>query len=134
MRIPDKLPYFKSAVILVGVLAVVWSAWEGRLLYDLLLAALALALLMARLITGRWGGRVLTPGRTLGLAVVAGASFGLGLALLTLGFMALKMGLHAHGPEYAAAEVAWVWRQAPLWGAAGGLAGLGVGLLVVQRK
>ena len=45
--------------------------------------------------------------------------------------MAVKTGLHAHGPEYSAAQLAAVVGQWPLWIGAGALAGAGVGLLVV---
>jgi NhaP-type Na+/H+ or K+/H+ antiporter len=55
---------------------------------------------------------------------------GLGSALLILFLMALKTGLHAHGPEFSAIEVSWVLQQIPLWAAAGLAGGLGVGLLL----
>jgi len=51
----------------------------------------------------------------------------------TLFLMALKTGIHAHGPEYTMAEVAWVWRQLPLWVAAGTLAGTGLALVAAGR-
>ncbi len=134
MRIPDKIPYLWPAALLVGLYTAVWSTLEGRLAYDLLLAVPALALLMAWFVVGRWGGRVLPIGRGVVLAAVAGAAYGVGVVLLTLLLMILKTGLHAYGPEYTAAQIAWLWRQAPLWGAAGVLAGLGVGLLVSGRR
>ena len=134
MRVPGNIPYLKAAAVLVGVFTVVWSALEGRLAADLLLASAALALTMAWLITRRLGGRVMSPGRGIALAVAVGAAYGVGLTLLALGLMALKTGLHAHGPEYPTAQIVWLWRQGPLWGAVGGLAGLGVGLLVSGRR
>lgn len=134
MRIPAHIPYLKAAFLLVGLYAAVWSALEGRLIYDLLLAAPALALFMVWLVAGRLGGRVLPRGRGVALAAVTGVAYGVGVVLLMLLLMILKTGLHAHGPEYTAAQVAWVWRQAPLWGAAGGLAGLGLGLLAAGRR
>ncbi len=80
------------------------------------------------------GGRTLPPGRAVALAVAAGVVYGVGVALLTLGLMALKTGLHAHGPEYSTAQIVWVWRQAPLWAVAGALAGLGLGLVAAGRR
>jgi hypothetical protein len=44
-------------------------------------------------------------------------------------FMSLKTGLHAHGPEFTAAQITWVLRQIPLWSLAGLSAGIGFGLL-----
>jgi hypothetical protein len=61
-------------------------------------------------------------------------AFGAGLALMTLMLMALKTGLHAHGPEYPTDQIFWVWRQLPLWAGVGALAGLGLGLLSVGRR
>ena len=134
MYLPPHIPYLKSAALLVGMYAAVWSALEGALLYDLLLAVPALALFMGWLVTDRMGGRTLPPGRAVALAVAAGAIYGVGVALLTLGLMALKTGLHAHGPEYSTAQIVWVWRQAPLWAVAGALAGLGLGLVAAGRR
>ena len=134
MHIPEKIPHLWPATLLVGLYTAVWSTLEGRLAYDLLLAVPALALLMAWLIAERLGGRTLPRGQGVALAVVAGAAYGVGVVLLTLLLMILKTGLHAHGAEYTAAQIAWVWQQAPLWSAAGALAGLGVGLLVSGKR
>lgn len=82
----------------------------------------------------RLGGRTLSAGQLIGLATGAGVALGCGLALLTLFLMALKTGLHAHGPEYTPQEVAWVWRQLPLWAGVGTLVGLGIGLLAAARR
>ncbi len=59
-----------------------------------------------------------------------GLLFGLGSVFLTLFFMAMKTGLHAHGPEFTSFEINWVLQQAPIWAAAGVVAGLGLGLLM----
>jgi hypothetical protein len=134
MRIPTSIPFFKLAVGAVGLYALVWLALEGTLPRDIALAAAGWGLGMAAFIVRRWGGRELTGGRGVTLAAAAGLVYGLGVGLLTLALMAFKTGLHGHGPEYSAAEIAWVLRQWPLWGAAGALAGLGLGLLVAGRR
>ena len=64
------------------------------------------------------------------VTAVFGALLGLGSALFTLLFMAVKTGLHAHGPEFTAEEVNWVVQQIPLWTVVGLLGGLGLGLLL----
>lgn len=117
-----------------GLYAAVWLALEGSVARDLLLAAPLLALGMTYLAVRFPGGRVLSPTRLVSLSAVAGLSYGIGLALLLLFLMALKTGLHAHGPEYTPAEIAWVWRQLPLWGGVGALAGLGLGFLAAARQ
>ena len=45
--------------------------------------------------------------------------------------MAVKTGLHAHGPEYSAAQMAAVVGQWPFWVGAGVLAGMGLGMLAL---
>ncbi|WP_374689054.1 hypothetical protein [Promineifilum sp.] len=124
---------WRLAVALTGLYAAVWLALEGAPIRDLLLAAALLALALWRVLSrrllervngGAWRGA-----RRVGLSAAAGLAFGAGLPLLTLFLMALKTGLHAHGPEYSAAQIAWVWGQLPLWAGAGLLAGVGVGLV-----
>ena len=78
----------------------------------------------------RWlGGRRV--GRGIGVLVtaVSGGVLGAGSGLLTFAFMAVKTGLHAHGPEFTQAEIAWVRGVLPLWTAVWLLIGLGVGLI-----
>ncbi len=63
------------------------------------------------------------------LGLLAGAFAG----PLSLFFMVLKTGLHAHGPEFTAAEINWVLQHIPFWGISGALGGLGIGLLLASR-
>lgn len=119
-------PLFKAAAAVTGLYALVWMALEGALGRDILLAALAL---VAGLLYLDGRGRQRWRPRHVVIAAVAGLLAGAGLALLTLFLMALKTGMHAHGPEYSPADLAWVWAQLPLWSAAGALLGLGLGLL-----
>jgi hypothetical protein len=59
---------------------------------------------------------------------------GLGCALLGLALMAIKTGLHGHGPEFTAAEIEWLVGQIPVWTAAGVPAGLGLGMLILAFR
>lgn len=133
MPIPQQLPYWRLLVALWGVMAVVWLALEGSLGRDVLLAGWGLALLAGRLAARRWGGQELPAGRAVALLAALGLAVGAALAPATLLLMALKTGLHAHGPEYTAAELAWLGGQWPLWVVAGGVAGAGLGLLLAAR-
>lgn len=134
MKIPPAIPYFKAITAVTGLYAVAWMALEGALWRETLLAALALALAILFLTTRFLGGRTLPAGRFVLAAAVAGLAYGVGLVFMTLFLMALKTGIHAHGPEYTAREVAWVWSQLPLWSGVGALAGLGLGLLAVASR
>ncbi len=133
MKISHSIPYLKLAVGAVGLYAGVWMALEASLVHDGLLAAGILAVGGIYIITKRWGGQRVAAGRGVAAAAGMGVALGGGLGLLMLFLMALKTGLHAHGPEYTAQEVAWLWWQLPLWAGVGGLAGLGVGLLAAGR-
>ena len=64
-------------------------------------------------------------GRAVALWAAGGLAYGVGLVLLTLLLMAIKTGLHAHGPEYAGREIVWVWNQLPCLGRRGGAGGAG---------
>jgi hypothetical protein len=109
-------------------------ALEGDLRWDLFLALALVLLTLGHLAMRYLGGRTMTAGRFVVLAMAAGIAGGIAVALLTLFLMILKTGIHAHGPEYTARELAWVWTQLPLWGGVGALTGLGFGLLMAAKK
>lgn len=117
-----------------GLYAIVWLALEGSVVRDLLLAIPLSALGMYYLVARFFDGHERSSGWVIALSSFVGLAYGVGLALMMLFIMALKTGLHAHGPEYMPAEVVWVWRQLPLWGGVGALAGLGLGLLSAAKK
>jgi hypothetical protein len=74
-------------------------------------------------------------GRTYGLltwiSLCAGgcAILGLLFGILSLALMAIKTGLHGHGPEFTPDEITWVISQMPLWGLFGLLVGAGLAAL-----
>jgi hypothetical protein len=130
MIFPRNLPGRRGATVIIAVYAIIWLALEGELWRDFLLSALLLVLILWHLGARYLAGRSLSLTRWLALAASAGFAYGVGLVLLTLFLMALKTGLHAHGPEYSPAEIAWVWTRLWKWGLAGLVAGLGMGLLI----
>ena len=99
------------------------------MLRDGLLAGWGLALLGVWLVARAFGGRGLGTGRVAALGAAVGLAWGAALGPAVLLLMALKTGLHGHGPEYAAAQIAWVAAQWPWWVGAGGIAGVGLALL-----
>ena len=133
MSIPPRLPGLKLATILLAGYFVLWIPLEGNLTQTVLIGVWV-ALVTAGHLMQRWlGGRTLGRGRWLLVAAAFGLSLGLGSAILTLLAMTLKTGLHAHGPEFTRAEINWALAQLPYWTAAGLLAGLGLGLLFIEK-
>lgn len=130
MRVPTKIPGLRLLTVLLGVYAVVWIALEGQLLRVLFLG---MGVTVVGLGWGvqRWlGGRVLPLAGWLLLWTGLGLVLGVGSGGLTLFFMALKTGLHAHGPEFTPLQIAWVVQRTPFWGLLGLLLGLGLALVL----
>jgi hypothetical protein len=126
---PAKVPGLKWITAVYALFAFVWIALEGSLAGAVLMGASTTAVSLAYLSQRFLGGRPFSAKQWWGMTAVSGLLFGLGSGLLTLLFMAVKTGLHSHGPEFTPPEVAWIIRQIPLWTAVGLLAGLGLGLL-----
>lgn len=125
------VPYLRTATLLWGVYALVWLSLEGNVVADGLLAGWGLALLALWAAARRWGGRSVSAGQVAALGAAVGLAWGVALGPAVLLLMAVKTGLHAHGPEYSAAQIAAVVGQWPLWIGAGTLAGAGLGLLAL---
>ena len=131
MHIPQKIPGLRLATVLLALYAVVWIGLEGTL-WRVILLAVGVTLVAAGYLVQRFlGDRELNTAQWLLVSVIAGLFISLSSALLSLVFMAIKTGLHAHGPEFTADEIGWVFQQLPLWGLAGLMAGLGFGVLLM---
>lgn len=128
MSLPSRLPGLRLVTVLWAVYAGAWISLEGALVQVVAMGVATTAVSLGHLVQRRWGGRQLTRPKWLLLATAVGTALGSGGVLLTLLFMVMKTGLHAHGPEFTPAEIAWVWQQLPLWTISGGLAGLGLGM------
>jgi hypothetical protein len=129
MQIPGKLPGLKLATLLLGAYGALWISLEGNLLRAVLMGTSVAVISTAHLFQKHAGGQKITLGRWLLMMAAMGLLVGLSSALLTLVFMAVKTGLHAHGPEFTMEETGWVALQIPLWSLAGVTAGLGMGLV-----
>lgn len=129
MKIPHKIPGLRWMTVLLGIYSAVWISLEGDVSQTVLLGVWVTAVFLLTLLQNRWGGQEMSVGRWWRKTAVLGLLFGSGSALLTLFLMALKTGLHAHGPEFTLAEITWVAQQLPFWSLAGLLTGLAVGLL-----
>jgi hypothetical protein len=134
MHIPAKIPGLKFITVLMGIYAAIWISLEGTLWRVMLMGVGVTAVSLLHLLQKYGGGRVISWPRWLGLTAIIGLLFGLGSSLLTLVFMAIKTGLHAHGPEFTLQEIQWVSQQTPLWAAVGLLIGLGLGMLTARQS
>lgn len=133
MQIPRKIPGLKLVWVLLAIYTAVWIALEGAVWQ---VVVMGVGYTAVSLLYGwqKWlGGRLVDGWMWWGGTAVTGLLFGLGSGLLTLVFMAVKTGLHAHGPEFTPAEINWLLRQTPIWTTAGLLAGLGWGLLTRSK-
>jgi hypothetical protein len=129
MSMPAEIPGRRLIAATLLLFAAVWIPLEGDMRLDFILSALILAAIIRTLVARYLAGRKLTLPQWLSLMMLTGLIAGGGLVLLTLFLMTLKTGLHAHGPEYTPAELAWVWSRLLLWSSLGLLAGLGLGLI-----
>lgn len=134
MELPERVPGLKVATAVVAVYAVVWIALEGNLVRVTILG-FAISLLLLGAAFQRWlAGRRLAPLAWLALCAALGAILGFTGGMFTLLFMAVKTGLHAHGPEFSQAQISWLLGQLPWWTSAGLLAGLGLGVIFVVAR
>jgi hypothetical protein len=133
--LPEKLPAVRWVSILTAVYGAIWISLEGNLTRVILLSGALTLTTMGHLAQRIMAGRSLSTGRWLTAMAFSGLAFGVFTAAVALLLMGVKTGLHGHGPEFSAEEFNWVFAQAPLWAAAGLLAGSGIGLLFqVFRK
>lgn len=129
MLIPSRIPGLRLFSILVAIYAAIWISLEGAKQQVILLAVAFMLVTAGYLVQRFLGGKQLSARRWVLYLTGLGLIVGLGSAFLTLIFMAVKTGLHGHGPEFTQAEIEWVIGQIPLWTLAGLTAGLGLGLL-----
>jgi hypothetical protein len=134
MTLPLTFPALRPATALLALYSAIWISLEGNLPQTLVLGIGITAVSLLHLLQRTLGGRRLSLPLWLTAAATSGLAFGAGSVLLTLFLMALKTGLHAHGPEFTAAQIAWVWRQLPLWSLAALLAGAGLALLLAAKQ
>ncbi len=134
MGFPEKRPYLKWLTAVYILYALIWISLEGSLAGVVIMGAGTTAVSLAYLAPRFLGGRSWSLRAWLGGTAVLGLLFGLGSGVLTLVFMAVKTGLHAHGPEFTSQQIAWVWQQTPLWAVVGLLAGLGLGMIMANGR
>ena len=131
MQVFDRIPFLRGLTIVWVGYGLVWIVLEGALWSVMLMGVLSTAVSILQFWQRRLAGQFISKCKIMIYTAVSGFAFGLGSAILALLFMAVKTGLHAHGPEFSQTEIAWMLNQIPLWSIVGSLLGLGSGLLVV---
>ena len=132
MKFPTKIRRMKLLAAIAAVYGIAWIAMEGELYRAIIMAILFTALLGGLLIQRFLGGRTVSERDWILACAGIGTFFGVSIALMILLFMAVKTGLHGHGPEFTQDQIEWVLSQMLFWGAAGLLGGLGLGLITVR--
>ena len=129
MQFSPKVSGLRWLLVVWLVYTAVWMSREGAL-WQVVIMGPATAVLLLGYGWERWlGGKSVGRGSGTVLTAVSGLLLGSGSAILSLVFMAVKTGLHAHGPEFSQAEITWIMNQLPLWTVVGLLVGLGIGLI-----
>jgi len=134
MEFPSKIRGLRLLATITGIYGIVWIATEGELYRAVIMAFLATALALGSIIQRYLGGKIYTAKKWISAMSGLGLLFGVSTALLTLVFMIVKTGLHGHGPEFTQDQLVWIVGQIPLWGIAGLIGGLGLGLITSRRS
>lgn len=134
MSFPINFPGLKWITAVYALYIFIWISLEGSLVGVVLMGVSTTAVSLAYLTQHFLGGRVFSVRRWVGITAVLGLLFGLSSGLLTLLFMVVKTGLHAHGPEFTPPEVTWIIQQTLWWMAVGLLAGLGLGMITGKTR
>lgn len=129
VQMPNRFPGLKGATIIVAIYGAAWIALEGHLVRVVALAVGVTLVVLGHMVQRYAGGRDLSLRQWLALAAGMGTAAGVGSSVLALLFMALKTGLHAHGPEFTLVEINWVRARIAGWAIGGLFAGLGLGLV-----
>ena len=134
IHIPQRFPFFKPLLVLLAVYTAVWMALEGNFGRVLVMGVGWTAVLCLHLIQKFRGGRVLGRWRLVVETAVGGALFAFISIALTLLFMVLKTGIHAHGAEFSPYEINQLIQKLPIALLAGTLAGTGLGLITICNE
>ena len=133
MAFPSTMRWLRLLAFAAGIYGIIWIASEGQLYRAIFMAVFVTALTTASLIQRYLSGRIFTVRRWIFILAALGMFIGVSVGLLTLVFMAVKTGLHGHGPEFTQDQASWVLRQVPLWGAVGLVGGLGLGMVTARK-
>lgn len=126
----------RHLTLIVGIAILLWSGMEDNDAVAVsLLGALSAAAAVMLFYESKRFGRCWRRGNLTRQAVVAGALIGALACLTTPALMLFKNLRHAHVfPDYPPAMMLAMLERLPWWALAGGLAGLGIGLLLALAR
>ena len=131
MVFPRIVPGLKIATLLVALYGAIWITLEGDVRWSLLMALMVLVISVGYFVQRFLGGKKFTLLQGLIIAVAIGLVAGLIIAPLVVTFMAIKTGLHGHGPEFTQEEIMWAFDWVLLWAFVGSTTALGLVLLYI---
>lgn len=133
LTFPQRGHKSRWTAILTGVAAFLWLAPEDNHVWPVVLLGTLLSGVIVWLwLLGRMGGKTVKSRQAVALGVVAGGLVGFGASLSATLLMLLKNARHSHFfPDFPPAQMGAMLERAPIWSIAGGLAGLGLSLLLV---
>lgn len=126
-----RLPFRRWPLILYGLAVFFWLGPEDNHIWPVVLLGTTGALLAVYSWTAhRLQGQTVRDRQVVLLLAAMGSASGLGASVVTALLMLFKNARHAHiFPDYPAGMMGAILERAPLWALAGGLVGLGLGLL-----
>lgn len=118
-------------ILLYGVIVFLWlSPEDDHVLPVVLLGLSGSALLVVSWLIDKFGGQLFATRETLFITIGAGGVIGGGTSAITAALMLFKNARHAHlFPDYPALMIGAILERAPIWGLAGALVGLSIGLV-----
>jgi hypothetical protein len=130
MMFPKKIPGLRVVTVLTAIYGIAWMSLEGNLTRVTIMGSAVSLLLVGSLMQRYVGGKKFQLGVWLLVIGFGGLLAGIGIGVLTFFLMALKTGIHGHGPEFQPAEIEGVLSMIPLWGLAGLAAGSGLAAVI----
>ena len=131
--IPTSNPVSRLLIVMLGIVILLWSGMEDKDLIAVIALGLLLSVLTVMLgLMSRFGGRTLGTASLLKLAALVGSAVGAFSSVMTVLLMLFKNLRHGHVyPDYPPRLMIGILERLSIWMLAGGLAGLGLGFLVL---
>ena len=129
MSFPKKIPYQQTITLIWGLFGLIWISLEGHILVVTSMSLRTTAVLLLYVLQSQSQRIFSNLWQWLTATTLIGTAFGITAVGLTLILMAVKTGLHNHGPEFTLQEIQWTIQQFPLWALIGAFLGAGLGLI-----
>lgn len=133
LTIPQRGRKSRWAAIITGIMVFLWLAPEDNHVWPaVLLGTLTSTVIVLLWLLGKLGDKTVKRQQAAALGIVCGGITGFGASLATTLLMLLKNARHSHFfPDFPPEQMGAILKHAPIWTMAGGLVGLGFGLLLI---